>query len=939
MKPGRIMTAMATFLVMVSLSLSYHLPDENLSSSCQTIQSLPITRDYSRGMFSCTKDLPPLSGAPQAIITSQPDNPSNQTSAEFSFTSDSAGSSFQCAIDNAEWTSCTSPQAYSGLSEGDHEFRVWAFIDPGYMGKPYSYVWTIVLTNPETTITSHPSNPSDSTDATFEFVCSESNCTFECQLDGGGWVTCVSPQNYYGLEKCAHTFEVRASDESLNPDPSPARYSWSISNNWSLMSSGLYHTCAIHKDGSLWCWGFNDWGQLGTGTNESTNIPVQVGSDTDWETITAGYHHTCALKSGGTLWCWGLNKNGQLGIGSTINQSSPIEVAPGTYWSEVSVGSYSTCAIGTTGSLWCWGFNDYGQLGDGTWADRNIPNQVPGMESGVETVSGGGIHTCAKKSDGTIWCWGGNANGQLGIGSTTIKYSPQQVGSGSDWSLVAALGNHSCGIKSDNSLWCWGNNGNGQLGDGTNTQQTSPTQVGTDTDWTSVDGGGWYTCGTKSGGTIFCWGGNDLGQLGNGTFESMNNPTQIGEETDWEFTEGGLNQTCGLKSDGRLFCWGDNRYGQLGDGTGSNKTSPTRINTDTNWVTVGGGSNYTCGAKNDGTLWCWGYRGYGHDGTPDIIRNIPTQVGAATNWAIFDGSSGLPHTCGVQNDGTLWCWGYNYYGQLGIGSTTDQFIPTQVGSDTSWSLVTAGTHHTCGIRNDGTLWCWGYNDYGQLGIGPPDLDNDPIQYVQYNYPFQVTSAGNSWTFVTAGFSHNCGIQTNGTLWCWGNNSYGQMGDGTTLTKWDPVQIGTDTDWISVDGGDSAHTCGIKTNGTLWCWGNNSCGQVGDGTTTNKTIPTQVGSNTNWVSVFVGEQHTCGLKTDGTLWCWGRNSSGQLGDGTTINTNTPIQIGTGIDWTAGFGGGYHTCGLRTDGTLWCWGNNASGQIGDGSSWKNYPVQVP
>lgn len=290
-----------------------------------------------------------------------------------------------------------------------------------------------------------------------------------------------------------------------------------------VVSTGTNHTCAIDTDGTLWCWGWTGAprGFIGDGTTATSSTPVQVGTDTDWVTVSAGEAHSCALKSNGTLWCWGSNFRGQLGIGtfsasSSLGADSPVQVGSDTDWRTVSSGRGGTCAVKTDNTLYCWGYNADGQLGDGTTTSRPSPTLIGSNYLGVST---GWDHSCALAADHSIRCWGWNPYGAIGDGTTTSRLVPTTVGTDTDWSGVSAGSHYSCAIKSSGEVFCWGLNAYGETGTSVNSGlwgpgNLSPLQVGTDTDWTAVTAGNRQSCATKADGSMYCWGQNKKGELG-----------------------------------------------------------------------------------------------------------------------------------------------------------------------------------------------------------------------------------------------------------------------------------------------------------------------------------------------------------------------------------------------------------------------------------------
>ena len=352
----------------------------------------------------------------------------------------------------------------------------------------------------------------------------------------------------------------------------------------------------------------------------------------------------------------------------------------------------------------------------------------------------------------------------------------------------------------------------------------------------------------------------------------------------WSQTSAGDSHTLAIKTDGTLWAWGNNYCGSLGDGTNEDKNVPTKIGIDNNWSKVYAGNNHSLAIKTDGTLWAWGcnYSGQLGDGTNED-RNVPTKIGTENIWSQI--SAGYGHCLAIKTDGTLWAWGFNDYGQLGDENTTVyKNAPTKIGIDNNWSQIGAGGRHSLAIKTDGTLWAWGFNYYGQLGDGTEFFP----WYLPYkNVPTKI-GADKNWSKICPGTYHSLAIKTDGTLWAWGNNEYGELGDGTMVIKNVPAKIGTDNNWSQISAG-WGYSLAIKTDGTVWTWGVNYQGQLGDGTSKNKNIPTKIGTDNNWSQISALSHHSLAIKTDGTLWAWGDNYWGQLANGTCEDCYVPNAL--------------------------------------------------
>jgi alpha-tubulin suppressor-like RCC1 family protein len=329
-----------------------------------------------------------------------------------------------------------------------------------------------------------------------------------------------------------------------------------------------------------------------------------------------------------------------------------------------------------------------------------------------------------------------------------------------------------------------------------------------------------------------------------------------------------------------------------------------------------------------GELWVWGYNVLGELGDNTIVnKSSPIQIPGTTWIDISGGGSFVGFSLARKTDGTLWSWGTNGTGQLGDGTILKKSSPVQI-PGTTWNDIAAGSNHSLARKTDGTLWAWGSNTYGPLGDGTVVNKSSPIQI-----------PGTTWNDIATGTAFSLARKTDGTLWAWGDNSNGQLGQNNTITRSSPVQIpGTSWNDIAALG----YSLARKTDGTLWSWGINQYGQLGDGTVVNKSSPIQI-PGTTWNDIAAGTGFSLARKTDGTLWSWGVNAYGTLGDGTVVWKSSPIQI-PGTTWNdiaaAVSGDITYALARKTDGTLWAWGDNSNGQLGDGTVInKSSPVQIP
>jgi alpha-tubulin suppressor-like RCC1 family protein len=713
------------------------------------------------------------------------------------------------------------------------------------------------------------------------------------------------------------------------------------------IAAGDLHSCALLVGGTVKCWGENASGQIGNNTRTDAFTPVTVlGSLAGVAGIAAGGSHSCARLQDGKVKCWGEDGSGQIGNNTLLDDAlTPQAVGGGlTSVAGIAAGGKHTCAVLATGGIKCWGENGSWQIGNNaatSMTDVKVPASGVTGVAGAVAVSAGGSHSCARLGDGTVKCWGENGSWQTGNNAATgadVKLAAAVPGlsGAAATSGLAAGGSHTCVQTSGAGVLCWGSNSSGQIGDGSTTSpRKTPQPVGSlgaasaVVAPVAVAAAEAHSCSQRLNGALACWGRNASGQLGDGTTNSSLTPVNVEDIAGASAVAVGLAHTCAIVPGQAVECWGDNTHGQLGDGTNNPSTAPVAVRNADDSPLVGvtalvAGAHHTCAIASGGVK-CWGRNNSGQLGTssPGAESNeaVPVTglVGTITQIAAGGGTS--DHTCARSTTGAVRCWGRNLNGQLGNGGTTDSPTAVAVSGLGAASTVAVGSRHTCAVVS-GAVKCWGANFDGQLGDNTTDPSSTPV-------PTGLTSARS----LTAGgdvdgHGHSCALLTNNTVWCWGDNAYGQLGDASYIDRLVPTAT-VELASISILSAGASHACAVDTAGVVKCWGRNDDGQLGDGTTNSSNVPVKVGLTTV-TAVGAGAYHTCNVLLDKTVTCQGYNVYGQLGNGTFSDSSpsaVPVQdLTNAIAVEASF---EHSCALVAGGSAKCWGYNEHGQLGNGT----------
>ncbi|PCI23896.1 hypothetical protein COB57_06320, partial [Candidatus Peregrinibacteria bacterium] len=834
-----------------------------------------------------------------------------------------------------------------------------------------------------------------------------------------------------------------------------------------VVSPGRFHTCVLLSDGTANCMGRNSNGQLGNNSTSQSTSLVTVDSLTNVGMLFAGGLHNCAVVAGGSVKCWGNNSSGEMGDASTTTRKTPVsvtgltnalaetfisaagltsenivsgvtingvtgsatvvsgsesssanvgdfaydsdgvlEVWTGSEWVKVGkvkqgektfdIGGHS-CVVLEGGSVKCWGENHAGQLGDGTTTNSNVPVSVLGITS-AKSLEIKQSYSCALLEDNTMKCWGYKPS-EVSMPGIPGGSTPGLISSVANIESVGIGSGHMCFLITDGTVECMGYDAYGQLGnDVALTSQSSFVVVDGITTATLLATGTYHNCVILADTTVKCWGLNQYGAIGdNDMGVDKATPVAVVGLTGVKDLALGWEHSCALLNNGQVKCWGRDLGGRLGDNlSDANKATPVSVYGISDAQSISSENQHTCVVVSGGKVKCWGQNSNNGELGDNSFANqyIPVSpVGVENVYKIAAGDS---HTCALLQDGTIECWGSNHAGQLGDGTTTSRatavsvsgistakvdvsivsdglsssniasgvtlngvvgsssMIPAAAPSSPSngdyytgaggslfvwtgsaWydagkisvkSMVVSGTRHACAVLSDATVKCWGSNTYGTLGDGSTTDSSTPV----------MVSGLTAVTGLALGNDHTCAVLSDNTVKCWGKNNTGQFGNGLTANSTTPL-VSLFTGVSSLSAG-SSFTCALLIDQTVKCSGENASGELGDTTTTLQTSPVFVSTLSSVVSIDTKYHHSCALLSDNTVKCWGYNFNGQLGDGTTVTRTSPVVVSglTGVKISVSYNS---SCAVLSDATVKCWGGGSLGTLGNGSTSDSYtPVSV-
>ena len=760
-------------------------------------------------------------------------------------------------------------------------------------------------------------------------------------------------------------------------------------NNYTDSNSNTIFSAIIDSKQNALTFGRNNYGQLGLGDNTNRNTPTQIQGYEDIIAVSCGMYHTAIVKSDGTVYTFGLNTYGQLGLGNTTDKNIPTKIENLEYTLngttttisatdiiEVFCGGSYTAILKLDGTVYTFGLNSTGQLGLGDTTNKNIPTKIENLEytlngttttipaTNIIAVSCGDIHTAILKSDGTVYTFGRNNEGQLGLGDTTQRNTPTQIQGHEDIIEVSCGLYHTAIVKSNGTVYTFGRNNDGQLGlgdSGSGTERTTPTQIQGFEDIIAVSCGDYHTAILKNDGTVYTFGWNYYGQLGlgnSGSGTDRTTPTQIQTHSDIIAVSCRRGNTAILKSDRTLYTFGDNTYGQLGDGSTTRRDTPVPV-VDNNNISVDNIATVSCGHYStviiqgiidnkitikrnidsfninlnsiENTITGEGFTSitnFNHFIPRKIILTQETSNEYYNNSSLFDSDelgisdftilegtgADFPHNAAIPN------------GTIGTYQIINKFIECL--SSIKRKVLDRYKIFQEKIQENkiNKIYTFGINSTGQLGLGDYDNRNTPTQ-IQGHEDVIAVSCGRTNTLI---------LKSNGTVFYSGS----LFGSATLFTE---IVHDNAKNIIAISSGIN-HVALLKSNGNVYTMGYNTSGQLGDGSNTNSISSPVPVVDINGdivediIAVSCGKYYTAILKSNGTVYTFGRNTYGQLGDGSYTNSNTPVPVvdinGDIVeDIIAVSCGGEHTAIVKSNGTVYTFGRNNVKQLGIGEEY--YP----
>jgi RHS repeat-associated protein len=805
------------------------------------------------------------------------------------------------------------------------------------------------------------------------------------------------------------------------------------------ISAGSSHSLIVRSDGTVWGWGYNAYGQTGTTSSSTQLFPVISKNINNAIQASAGSGFSLVLKADGTVWAWGVNNRGQLGDDEYVNRTFPLPVLNIEHCIAIFAAMEHSLAIASDGSVWSWGYNDKGQLGIGSTSYKRVPVKLNDLDH-VIAISAGDKHSIALREDGTVWTWGSNEYCQLGNGSSCNQYSkkylPTLVPGLNDIIAISAGYYHSLALTSDGTVMAWGRNDYGELGNGTSENQATPVQVPGLSNIIAIDAGTYYSTALKADGTIYSFGKNNYGQLGDKTLTHRNDPVNV-LSSDGIFSLISLSLITPQMTDESDGISGGQGIIRISDPEQTDITIHL-VTSDISEITIPAQITIPAGQLSaafditvlddsilDGdqivTITA-GYQGYSvsdqiivHD---NDLATITIQIPEETNESagILQGTVSLSGMAGSTVTVQLFT---DHPDAIDIPdrvtiNTNENFstfdiniIDNALISDAQFVNLTAsvsgwisGTDTIKIVDNEsrqlslllpaqsvegyGTL-----DDAGKVSMeGTFDTNLTVYLSVQGGSKISIPSSivilqgrtsaifdltildntlidGASTLTITAtaidmitgiyhmtildnddqgfvpliaaGLEHSLALSDEGHVWSWGYNEYGQVGDGTTIDRTNPIVIDGLNNIIAIAAG-GYHSLALERNGKVWAWGKNHYGQLGNGTTVDKDVPVQVSLLDNVIAIACGYDHSVALKADGSILTWGANTNKQLGDVRSNYKTTPVHLNLDETVTHIACGYYHNLAVSSDGTVWSWGYNNYGQLGNNTT-DNASIPIP